>query len=207
MARRGLITASLAPALLQLSPFTTRTEAFERLLGAPGPKTTDHQRRGTATEAGIVRLYCEERRVEPSSVQESGLWVHPRVSWLAASPDRLLGNTMLIEAKSTARIAAPSPAFVVQIMIQMACTKRYTCDLVQYGYQRNKLRIDRIRFDDDLFRLIYKQLELVAAAAADTRAMGVHYDDAHIVPMEPRDLVDIRDEIEDVLKTHSLQLL
>ena len=105
-ARRGLITASLAPALLQLSPFTTRTEAFERLLGAPGPKTTDHQRRGTATEAGIVRLYCEERRVEPSSVQESGLWVHPRVSWLAASPDRLLGNTMLIEAKSTARIAA-----------------------------------------------------------------------------------------------------
>ena len=206
-ARRGLITASLAPALLQLSPFTTRADAFERLLGAPGPTVTEHQRRGTATEAGIVRLYCEERRVEPSYVHETGIWRHPRVSWLAASPDRLMGDSMLIEAKSTSRIAAPSPAFVVQVMIQMACTKRYTCDLVQYDYRKNKLRIDRIRFDDDLFRLIYKQLEQVAAAAADARALGAHHDDAHIAPMEPRDLVDLRDEIGDVLKTHSVQLL
>ena len=145
--------------------------------------------------------------MEPSTVRETGLWTHPRISWLAASPDRLVGESMLVEAKTTSRIAAPTPAFVVQVMIQLACTKRYACDLVQYDYQRNKLRIDRIRFDEELFRLIYRQLEHVAAAAADARALGVDPEDAHIVPLEPRDLTDLRNEVSDVLKTHSVQLL
>ena len=206
-ARRGLITASLAPALLQLSPFLTRTEAFERLLGATGPEPTEHQRRGAASEAGVVGMYMRERRLEASDIETTGLWKHPRVQWLAASPDRLLGQSLLLEVKTTSRVGVPTPAFLIQIMIQLACTQRRQCDLAQYDYRTNKLRIDRVRFDMDLFKLLYKHLEQVASAAADARALGTQPDDAHIAPLDRFDYNDLRDEINDTLKTHVDRLL
>ena len=119
----------------------------------------------------MVELYRQERGLAAEEVRETGLWRHKDVEWLAASPDRLIGDTMLLEVKTTAQVGAPTPAFLIQIMVQLACTQRFSCDLAQFSYKTKQLRIDRVRYDVDLFRLIYQHLSLVAAKAADLRAL------------------------------------
>ena len=64
------------------------------------------------------------------------------------------------------------------------------------------LRIDRIRYDIDVFGLIYKLLAPVAAKAADMRALGTAPEDAHIEPIDPHDVKELREELEDTMKTH-----
>ena len=206
-ARQGLITASLAPALLELSPFQRRNDTFERLLGDEGSAPTAQQRRGTAMEAGVVELYREERGLSADEVQTTGLWRHPEVQWLAASPDRIVGDSMLLEVKTSTQVGPPTPAFLVQITIQMACARMTYCDLVQFNYKTKALRIDRVRYDMDLFTQIYKLLAPVAAKAADARALGTAPEDAYIESIDFREHRELRDELRDTLKTHVRRLL
>ena len=81
------------------------------------------------------------------------------------------------------------------------------CDLVQFNYKTKTLRIDRVRYDIDLFRLIYKLLAPVAAKARVERSFKVDPEDAHIDPMDVHDVKDLKDEIQDTLKTHVRRLL
>ena len=158
-------------------------------------------------EGGVVELYREERRLATDEVRETGLWRHPEVQWLAASPDRIVGDSMLLEVKTSTQVGPPTPAFLVQITIQMACTGMKYCDLVQFSYKTKTLRIDRVRYDMDLFTQIYNLLAPVAAKAADLRALGTAPDDAYIGPIDFREHRELRDEIRDTLKTHVRQLL
>ena len=155
----------------------------------------------------MVELYRQERGLAAEEVRETGLWRHKDVEWLAASPDRLIGDTMLLEVKTTAQVGAPTPAFLIQIMVQLACTQRFSCDLAQFSYKTKQLRIDRVRYDVDLFRLIYQHLSLVAAKAADARALGTAPDDAYLAPIDFREHRELRGEIQDTLKTHVQRLL
>lgn len=100
----------------------------------------------------------------------TGLWKHPDVEWLAASPDRIVKDKTLLEVKTTTRVAPPTPAFLIQITIQLACTRMNECDLVQFSYKSKQLRIDKVRYDADVFTKIYELLAPVAASAAEARA-------------------------------------
>ena len=85
---------------------------------------------------------------------------------------------------------------------QLACAQMNYCDLAQFSYKTKTLRIDRIRYDVDVFGLIYKLLAPVAAKAADMRALGTAPEDAHIEPIDPHDVKELREELEDTMKTH-----
>ena len=87
-----------------------------------------------------MELYREERGLSTEVVQTTGLWRHPEVEWLAASPDRLIGDTMLLEVKTMAQIGAPTSAFLIQIVIQLACAQRSSCDLAQFSYKTRSPR-------------------------------------------------------------------
>ena len=80
-------------------------------------------------------------------------------------------------------------------------------NLVQFSYKTKQLRIDRVRYDIDLFRLIYKHLAFVAAKAADARALGTAPEDAHIEPIDSYEHKELREELQDTLKTHVRRLL
>ena len=78
----------------------------------------------------------------------------------------------------------------------------------QTGTNKTKaLRLDRVRYDMDLFTQIYNLLAPVAAKAADARALGTAPDDAYIAPIDFHEHRELRDEIRDTLKTHVRQLL
>ena len=114
---------------------------------------------------------------------------------------------MLLEAKSVSRVGSPTPAFLIQVTLQLACAQMKQCDLVQFSYNTRQLRIDRVRYDVGLFRMLHKHLEQVAGAAADVHALGTHPDDAHIAPLDRFDYNELRDELSDTLKTHVSRLL
>ena len=76
------------------------------------------------------------------------------------------------------------------------------CDLVQFSYKSKELRIDRVRYDADVFAKIYQLLAPVAETAAKARAAAQLPEDAHVAPLDPFDRRDLVAEIEDMLKTH-----
>jgi putative phage-type endonuclease len=59
-------------------------------------KVNDAMRHGTATEPELIRWYEKQYLVE---VRSAGLVVHPNYSWLAASPDGLVGFNGGVEGK------------------------------------------------------------------------------------------------------------
>ena len=65
----------------------------------------------------------------------------------------------------------------------------------------------RARHDMDLFTQIYNLLAPVAAKAADARALGTAPEDAYIEPIDLREHRELRDELQDTLKTHVQRLL
>lgn len=132
--RTGRITGSRVGAILGLSKYRTRDDVLREMVrqhfGAPpefaGNAATEY---GQAHEADAIDAY--EQRFG-TLVEPSGLVVHPDYDWLAASPDGLVGDDGMIEAKCPmrARYTEPSDEYQAQMQLQMACTGRAWCDFV-----------------------------------------------------------------------------
>ena len=165
-ARRDKITASSAAGLLSLSPFLTRQTSFERLVLNARSAPTAAMQRGIDEEDRITSMYL---RAFPQSVlQPTGLWVHPEHDWLVASPDRLLGEQGLLEVKRFSRLAKPGPNVLIQVLLQLECTDRRFCDIIQYDGSRVRVdRVDRDReLQEDLVDLLHPMYEAANAARA-----------------------------------------
>ena len=169
--RQRKIGSSQAAAFLRLSYQTTRDEAFEQLLDhAEAPKETEAMRRGREMEAEVARRYAARTG---AALKEVGVFPRPiHGEWLFASPDRLVrtaemapGKFALLECKSVAKLTAPPPAhWVIQVQLQLACSKAPYCDITQLDSD-GTLLIHRVRQDSGLAKAVVSALEPVYASA------------------------------------------
>jgi putative phage-type endonuclease len=130
-ARRGKITASLAAACLSLDPYKSRAAAWREIMGMGSGLQNRHMQWGVQFEAA-ARLDYEV--LSGHIVEETGLWQHPTVPWLAASPDGLIGREGLVEIKCPTEPPQSVPIHHrIQCLIQLACTERLWCDYYSWG--------------------------------------------------------------------------
>ena len=78
---------------------------------------------------------------------------------------------------------------------------------MQFDYKTKQMRIDRIRYDADVFKLLYELLAPFAAAAAYARTAGITPDDAVVESLDRAEQLDLKAELEDMMKTHVSRLL
>jgi putative phage-type endonuclease len=131
-ARKGRITASIAAACLGLDPYKSPAWAWRVVTGVePDMDDNENLARGRAREPHARNVYTARRGVQ---IYEAGLYVHPALRWLCASPDGLVGHNGLFEAKAPKKLPDSLPAaHEVQCRIQIACTSREWCDYLSYA--------------------------------------------------------------------------
>ena len=149
-ARTGRITGSRVGAILGLSKYRTRDDVMREMvrqaLGAPTEFTGNEATRyGEAHEADAINAY---EQLGGHLVLPSPLVVHPKYEWLGASPDGLVGDHGMVEIKCPfrAKYTDPSPEYLAQMQLQMACTGRAWCDFVIW---RDDEPLDAARIDHD----------------------------------------------------------
>lgn len=110
----------------------------ERLTGQPAPSYRNAaMEHGIETEDQALAFYTLETG---RSVCEVGFIPHPTIIGAGASPDGLVGDDGLVEAKcpqtathiATLRGGAIPDKYVRQMQFQMACTGRAWCDFVSF---------------------------------------------------------------------------
>lgn len=144
-ARRGKVTASMAGAILGLSPNMTRDAALRRMvrdaLGEPAEFTgniaTEY---GRSKEDGACIEYHMEHSRYPA---KCGFSVHLTEIWLGASPDRTIGHDGLLEVKCPFSLRAVTnpvfkpladqPHYYAQVQVQLYVTGRAWCDFLQWA--------------------------------------------------------------------------
>jgi putative phage-type endonuclease len=124
-ARKSRLTASNFAAAAGLSPYCSAHSLWElktgRVLGEVW-HGNEHTERGTALEPVALATYS---RLTGTAVTRCGLFLHPRHSWLAASPDGLLGEDGVLEIKCPARLHDHCPPmYMAQVQGQLAVTGR-----------------------------------------------------------------------------------
>lgn len=133
-----MITASKVGGILGLSPYQSRADALRvavrARLGAErefkGNALTQY---GIDHELDAITAYERLRGVLTHGYQSS--FVHPDYPWLAATPDALVGEDGLVEAKCPPDRARYThvdqrPDYKVQILTQLECTGRAWGELV-----------------------------------------------------------------------------
>ena len=102
-ARAGRLTASVFATAAGLSSYASARHLWQFRTGRVGDgerwEGNEHTARGTALEPVACQQYT---RLTGNAVQPCGLFLHPTHSWLAASPDGLIGGDGLLEIKCPA---------------------------------------------------------------------------------------------------------
>jgi len=165
--RVGKITASRANALMATTkagkPTSERGKLIaslvaERLTGEVFQSADSFaMRRGRELEDEAVGSYAMARSL---IVQEQPFVDHPTVPWCGCSPDGLVGDNGLIEAKcpldptkhlAALRDGAHAEEYRWQVQHQMMVTGRQWCDVVSYHPQfgDRSLAVTRVERDED----------------------------------------------------------
>ena len=118
--------------------------------------------RGNELEAEAVSAYEFFRNVE---CNEIGFVLHPKISEAGASPDRLIGESGLLEVKcpntathlDTLLGGSIKGNYIKQMQWQMACTGRKWCDFASYDPrmpEHLQLYVQRVHSDPELISSI-----------------------------------------------------
>lgn len=172
-ARKGLVTASNAGAILGLDPHREPEDVLRAMVreahGAE-PEFTGNAATmyGTFHESGARAEYAMETGRAPVSC---GFFVH-RGGWLGASPDSLVSDSSedspegLLEIKCPYRLRegragehrpiAEQPHYYAQTQVQMLCTNRLWCDFYQWAPSGTLL--ERVYRDDAWLETYIPQL-------------------------------------------------
>lgn len=148
-ARCGCLTGSRVADALAVSaktgkPLKARSDLIEELVAERLTGNCVEHFQSSAMQWGTA---CEEAARDAYEA-ETGLPVdlvgfmhHPTIEWLGASPDGLVGNDGLVEIKCPTSVThvrrLMNPMLGVeqyryQMMLELACTGRRWCDLVDY---------------------------------------------------------------------------
>ena len=150
-ARKGKLTASNVGSVLGLCPWTSRVQAYNRAMGAEQFVGNDATRWGTANESNGILAYSAHTG---NVVENTGLHVHPHTTWLAGSPDGLIGSEGLLEVKCPynrkaggTRVHKSIPAhYYMQMNLCLECTERAWCDFISWstdGYKIYRITRDK----------------------------------------------------------------
>lgn len=146
--RKNKVTGSQVGAILNISPFSDREKLMIEWL-------TEKKFEGNvATQWGINHEKDAKATYEKlmnDTVKEASFVVHPKHSWLGASPDGYVGEHTLVEFKCPFDLRNdPKPAFkdledmphyYAQIQIQLYCTGRTHCHFLQWTPHNAQLEI------------------------------------------------------------------
>ncbi len=150
LARRGKLTASNLGAALGQVSYVSRQQAYRRALGLDAFQGNVATEWGNDNEANGIMEYS---RISGNYVWPTGLHVHPVYSWLAGSPDGLIGSDGMIEVKCPYYKKRPHDSvpghYWMQVNALLEITKRQWCDYV--CWTPNGLTIHRIQRDKDTF--------------------------------------------------------
>ena len=190
------LTASNAGAALGLCSFVNRQQAFNRAMGVErmlnkelsdaigctrvtqghplytfyrvmGKAGSDAPRWGMKHESDGVHAYTIHTG---HAVQKAGLLVHPTCSWLAGSPDGLVGTKGLLEVKCPFRFKRDgtrvhetiSAAHYIQMHLCLQISGREWCDFVSWTPEAHA--IYRVTRDPDLHEAMMLHYERFYAA-------------------------------------------
>lgn len=157
----------------------------ERLVG-----TTISQQRSAAMQRGVEKeAEARQRyqRITNLPVSEAPFVPHPTIGMAGASPDGFVGEEGLVEIKCpTSQTAVEvllteevEDQYLAQIQWQLACTGRQWCDYVVFDDRlppSMQLFVKRIQRDDDLIRLVEKEVrEFIAEISADIERLWNKY--------------------------------
>lgn len=163
--RAGRITGSRVAGILGLSPYATRASVMRDMvrqyLGLPdlftGNVATEH---GVAHEPDALAAY--ERITGQFTYGGGELIIHPEHDFLAVTPDGLVGDDGMVEAKApyraTYRHHSERLDYCVQMQLQMACAGRKWCDFVVW-YSDDDAPISRLDYDPDWLPSVLPELE------------------------------------------------
>jgi len=127
----------------------------------------DATRYGTQNEPNGILAYSAHTG---NVVQNTGLHVHPHTSWLAGSPDGLIGTEGMLEVKcpywmkkNGSRLHKEIPAhYYLQVNLCLECGQREWCDFISWSPEGYK--IYRVTRDTELHeRLMPYYLNFFAA--------------------------------------------
>lgn len=155
IARQGKLTASNLGASLGLNQCISRQVAFRRACGLDKFEGNDATTWGNNNEQNGVLDYSI---ATGNMVEATGLHVHPHHTWLAGSPDGLVGTDGLIEVKcpfyfkkNRGRLHRQVPMhYYLQMNACMACSERNWCDYVCWtpeGMAIYRVVIDHLLFE------------------------------------------------------------
>jgi putative phage-type endonuclease len=95
-------------------------------------RDTPHTLWGKKYEEVATRLY---RKLHNTNVIEFGLLNHSRLKWLAASPDGITEDGIMLEIKCPKSrkidLQAPTLYYYIQMQIQLECTNLEQCDFLE----------------------------------------------------------------------------
>ena len=144
-----------------------QSQAFRKWRARVAGAGNDATRWGTQNESNGILAYSAHTG---NVVENTGLHVHPHTSWLAGSPDGLIGTEGLLEVKcpfwpkkNGMRVHTEVPAhYYLQINLCLECSERKWCDYISWapeGY-----RIFRLYRDSSLHeKLMPYYLQFFAA--------------------------------------------
>lgn len=176
-ARKGKLTASNVGAAMGLCSWTSRNEAFKRAMGIDTFVGNDATRWGTENEPNGILAYTSHTG---NFVKATGLHVHRFSSWLAGSPDGLVGTEGLLEVKCPywrrkdgTRVHTTIPSYYyLQMNLCLEITERNWCDFISWtpdGYA-----IYRVTRDKELHELLMPHyLRFFAAMQRQAKAAPV----------------------------------
>lgn len=118
--RAGKITASLVAAIMGVDPYTSRQEAWRRILGtAKQVKENPFMQWGVEHETDALDAF----EVESGILIHPGHFIpHPVFPWLGASPDSLTNDGEPVEVKCPQKLHEALPAhYKLQVLTQIEC--------------------------------------------------------------------------------------
>ena len=97
-------------------------------------------------------------RIMNVNVLETGFYIHPKYSWLGASPDGLIKKNGLLEIKCPLyKIHDKIPAhYLAQIQGQLECAEKDYCDFFSYHTSTTEYKIFRVYRSKEYWNWLYK---------------------------------------------------
>lgn len=163
--RTGRITGSRVAAILGLSPFGNLASVMRDMVRQyaglestfTGNVATEH---GTRHEPDALAAY--ERITGNFSYGGDELIIHPEYDWLCVTPDGLIDDDGMVEAKAPYRGIyrhhSERPDYCAQMQLQMACAGRDWCDFVIW-YSDDDVPISRLDYDPEWLPSVLPELE------------------------------------------------
>ena len=152
------MTASNFAAAIGVNPYISRQKLYREIIGEEPPfEGNDMTAYGTEHEPDAVFAYEAHTG---ALTEETGFWVHPEHDWLGASPDRLVGDAGLLEAKCkfSGELWETVPGhYMAQIQGQLVIANRLFCDFVSWS--PTGLAIFRVPLSGEYWNAMFPLLE------------------------------------------------